>query len=83
MDIETGKIYRNIGDIPKDRLEHCIAIPEELVDDAKAVLGDKDEAVALPDTKEGKKLREFAAKVKEKEKRRARNKAARKARRKR
>jgi hypothetical protein len=82
MDTETGKVYRNIGDIPKDRLEHCIEVPDYLVEDAKAVLKDKDESVAESSTKSGKKLLEFAAKVKEKKKRRKRNKAARRARRK-
>lgn len=82
MDTETGKVYRSIGDIPKDRLEHCIEVPDYLVEDAKSVLKDKDESVAESSTKSGKKLLEFAAKVKEKRKRRRHNKVARKARRK-
>jgi len=77
MNPYTNEVVRNLNDVPVDKLKDFVEIPDELAKEADEVLDGQQTATARADTEAGRKLIEFAKKVK----RRKRNKAARKARR--
>lgn len=78
MDTETNVIYKNLDEVPKDRLEHIVPVPEELRPAARRLLGEGGRVTADDKTADGRALVEWA----KKQKRRKKNKAAKKARRK-